>query len=85
MISPMPGSTYQGDGHLVDAHTISLDRDLPVDAGRARVMVETRGGVARRSTAAILAKIWGGQRERQHQPRSAAEVAEAIEAERESR
>ena len=81
----MPTTTYTVTGSMTDGRTVALDEEIPVCAGKVRVVVEPIGKPCHRPTfEEVLANIRSRQKRRGFQPPSAEQVDANLRAEREN-
>ena len=77
-------NAYIVTGTLTDAHTVTLDKSLPLTPMKVRLVVEPLLPTFKRPHQDVIAEIRERQRARGHQPPTREEVDTYLQAERNS-
>ena len=77
-------NAYVLTGTVSDERTLNLDEDLPVKAGKVRVVVELIQAPLPNDYPEFMARLREQQRQRGHVPRTREEVDAYLKAERDS-
>ena len=75
---------YIVTGTLTDAHTVTLDKALPLKPVRVRLVVEPLSPPHRHSYYEVIAEIRERQKARGHQPSTKEEIDTYLQVERDS-
>jgi hypothetical protein len=79
-----PNHSYIVSGILTDNHTVKLDRAVPLEQGKVRIVIEPLTQTERRSYANVMGEIRHRQKARSYQPPTREQVDAYLHTERES-